>query len=70
MQQSTAQILPFPGGREPWVSKHTVAQYLGRSERWVEQQVRLGMPSRMIGGRRGFQLSAVDLWIDDDRRPS
>lgn len=57
-------VLRFPGGREPWVSKQRIAEYLGRSERWVEHQVRAGMPSRMIGGRRAFRLSAVDEWID------
>lgn len=57
-------VLRFPSDREPWVSKQHVAEYLGRSERWLEHQVRAGMPSRMIGGRRAFRLSAVDEWID------
>ncbi len=51
-------------GTEPWVSKAQVAAYLGRSTRWVEMMNREGMPSRMIGGRRGYRLSEVDAWIE------
>jgi excisionase family DNA binding protein len=69
MQQNQAQVFLFPGGREPWVSKQQVAKYLGRSSRWVEHQVRAGMPSRMVGGRRSFRLSAVDEWIDARQAP-
>lgn len=59
------RVVPFPGPEhEPWVSKSEIATYLGRSTRWVEHQVKLGMPSRMIGGRRAFRRSAVDEWID------
>ncbi|MGH2841968.1 MAG: helix-turn-helix transcriptional regulator [Solirubrobacteraceae bacterium] len=61
----SAQVLQFryPAGREPWVTKRDLAAYLGRSTRWVELMVRRGMPSQMIGGRRGFRLSAVEAWI-------
>jgi predicted DNA-binding transcriptional regulator AlpA len=45
--------------------KPSWAVYLGRSTRWVEMRVRDGMPSRMIGGRRAFRRSDVDMWVDE-----
>lgn len=64
-----AAVIPFPRAmaREPWLSKRQVAEYLGRSTRWVELRVRDGMPSKMIGGRRGFRLSEVEEWLDRGR---
>jgi predicted DNA-binding transcriptional regulator AlpA len=63
----TATVLPFrvPVGREPWLSKRQIAGHYGRSTRWVELRMREGMPSRLIGGRRGFRLSEVDEWIKE-----
>jgi predicted DNA-binding transcriptional regulator AlpA len=65
-----ASIIPFPSlaVREPWLSKRQIADYLGRSTRWVELRVREGMPSKMLGGRRGFKLSEVEAWIDEQNR--
>jgi predicted DNA-binding transcriptional regulator AlpA len=65
-----ASIIPFPSlaVREPWLTKRQIADYLGRSTRWVELRVREGMPSKMIGGRRGFKLSEVEAWIDGRNR--
>jgi predicted DNA-binding transcriptional regulator AlpA len=65
-----ASVVPFPGAalREPWLSKRQIADYLGRSTRWVELRVREGLPSKMIGGRRGFKLSEVEAWIDRRNR--
>jgi predicted DNA-binding transcriptional regulator AlpA len=59
-------ILGFPSRirAEPWLSKRQIADYFGRSTRWVELRVREGLPSKMIGGRRGFQLSEVEAWLD------
>jgi predicted DNA-binding transcriptional regulator AlpA len=54
--------------REPWLSKQQIADYFGRSTRWVELRVREGLPSKMIGGRRGFKLSEVEAWIDGRNR--
>lgn len=60
-----AVVLKFPAPViEPWLSKRQVADYLGRSTRWVELRVREGLPSKMIGGRRGFKLSEIEAWID------
>jgi predicted DNA-binding transcriptional regulator AlpA len=63
----TATVLAFraPAGREPWLSKRQVANHYGRSTRWVELRMREGLPSRLIGGRRGFRLSEVDEWIKE-----
>jgi hypothetical protein len=51
-------------GFEPWLSKREIASHFGRSTRWVELRMREGLPSKMIGGRRGFRLSDVEAWID------
>lgn len=61
----SANVVALPGSArfEPWVSKQQVANYLGRSTRWVELMARQGMPSRMIGGRRAYRLSEVDAWV-------
>lgn len=48
---------------EPWISKRAVAQHYGRSTRWIELQMREGLPSRMLGGRRAFRLSEVEAWM-------
>jgi predicted DNA-binding transcriptional regulator AlpA len=61
-----ASVIAFPRAvvRESWLSKRQIADYFGRSTRWVELRVREGLPSKMIGGRRGFRLSEVEAWID------
>ena len=65
-----AIIVPFPRSimSEPWLSKRQIADHFGRSTRWVELRVREGLPSKMIGGRRGFRLSEVEAWIDGRNR--
>jgi predicted DNA-binding transcriptional regulator AlpA len=65
-----AAIIPFPRAavREPWLSKRQIADYFGRSTRWVELRMREGLPSKMIGGRRGFRLSEVEAWLDRRNR--
>jgi len=55
---------PYRLGMEPWLSKREIAAHFGRSTRWVELRMREGLPSKMIGGRRGFHLSDVEAWID------
>jgi len=47
----------------PLLTKEQVARHYGMSSRWVEYQLVKGMPSRMIGGRRRFELAAVDAWL-------
>lgn len=59
-------LLTFPAWRstEPWLSKRQIATHYGRSTRWIELMARQGMPSRMIGGRRAYRLSEVDVWLE------
>jgi predicted DNA-binding transcriptional regulator AlpA len=66
MSTAGASVIPFPytATWEPWLSKRQIADYFGRSTRWVELRVREGLPSKMIGGRRGFRLSEVEAWLD------
>ena len=49
---------------EPWLSKQQIAGHYGRSTRWIELRMREGLPSRMLGGRRAFRLSAVEAWME------
>jgi phage terminase Nu1 subunit (DNA packaging protein) len=68
VREGGAELIALPGragSMEPWVNKRQLASHLGRSTRWVELMVREGMPSQMIGGRRGFRLSAVERWIEE-----
>ncbi len=51
--------------RMPLLTKEQVARHYSFSIRWVELQLVKGMPSRMIGGRRRFDLDAVDRWLRD-----
>ena len=51
---------------EHLVTKRQLAQYLGRSTRWVEMRVREGMPSESPTTRypqRRFRLSDVEAWL-------
>ena len=50
-------------GREPWCTKQELADHLGFSVRWVELRVREGMPTRRMGQRLRFQMSAVEAWL-------
>jgi hypothetical protein len=48
---------------ERWVSKRELARELGFTTRWVELQMRKGLPSRMIGGQRRYRYSSVEAWL-------
>lgn len=47
----------------PLLNKEQLGRHYGMSGRWVEYQLVKGMPSRMIGGRRRFELDVVDGWL-------
>ncbi len=70
MTSTGAAVIPFPRAavREPWLSKRQIADYFGRSTRWVELRMREGLPSKMIGGQRGYRLSEVEAWLDRTNR--
>jgi hypothetical protein len=63
---SRGRLLAFPraAAAEPWLNKGQIARHYGRSTRWIELRMREGLPSRMLGGRRAFQLSAVEAWME------
>lgn len=48
---------------EPWLTKTQLAAYLGVSVRWIEYQIRAGMPMLRFGNRAHFKASAVDAWL-------
>jgi hypothetical protein len=47
------------------VTKRQLAAHLGYSTRWIEQQVKAGMPYQRWGGRLRFQVSAVEAWLKE-----
>lgn len=59
------EVIPFPR-RDVIMDKRTLAQYLGRSTRWVELRTRDGMPSSLLDGRRKYRLSEVEAWLGGD----
>ena len=48
---------------EPWLTKTQLAAYLGVSVRWIEYQIRAGMPTLRFGNRAHFKASEVDAWL-------
>jgi hypothetical protein len=48
---------------QPLYNKAQIARHYGFSIRWVEMQLAKGMPSRLIGGHRRFDLGTVDRWL-------
>jgi hypothetical protein len=61
---SGGRLIAFPAAAEPWLTKKQIAGHHGRSTRWIELRMKEGLPSRMLGGRRGFRLSAVETWME------
>ncbi len=51
------------GPPQPLYTKAQIAHHYGFSIRWVEIQLAKGMPSRLIGGHRRFELGTVDRWL-------
>lgn len=61
-----ADVLQFPDrGHAPALTKRQLANHLRRSTRWVELQVRAGMPAGWDEHRleRRFDLRAVTDWL-------
>ena len=52
----TSNVVQFPVKHNPQLSKREVAQRLGRSTRWVEQQ---RFPSDLVCGRRVYSWDEV-----------
>lgn len=51
---------------DPWVGKAQLARHWGKSTRWIELRMRDGMPSRMMGGRRQYRVSACEDWLREN----
>lgn len=50
--------------RDRWLSKQQLADYFGRSPRWVQYRVAEGMPHRRYGQRLQFSIPQVERWLD------
>lgn len=52
-----------------WVTKRQLADHpsIRRSTRWIEQQMRLGLPSAMRRNRRVFHLPTALPWLEEHR---
>jgi hypothetical protein len=61
IQGGNDNVIRFP--REPWVTKQQLASHLGYSVRWVEMQVRKGMPRAPFPGAMRFRISTVEHWL-------
>ena len=48
---------------EPWLTKQQLSSHLHMSVRWIEMQVRKGMPVARFGSRPRFRVSAVEEWL-------
>lgn len=63
-----APVIPLHARRpnlEPFVDKHTVAEFLGCSVSWVEHHRGLRDISRLIAGKRKWRLSEVSTYIEE-----
>jgi phage terminase Nu1 subunit (DNA packaging protein) len=51
---------------EPWVSKLTLANWLGCSTRQVEKWGAMGMPFRRPGQKNQYRISACEAWLREN----
>jgi hypothetical protein len=51
--------------REGLVTKRQLARHLNFSERWVEMEVRKGLPHLKVGSRLRFRISDVEAYFDE-----
>jgi phage terminase Nu1 subunit (DNA packaging protein) len=62
----SARVYQLPAARSVLLTKKQLAVHLGRSTRWVELQVRRGLPveaaTDRFGGRR-YDLAKVEAWL-------
>jgi hypothetical protein len=62
----SARIYQLPATRPVLLTKKQLAAHLGRSTRWIELQVRGGLPveaaTDRFGGRR-YDLAKVEVWL-------
>jgi hypothetical protein len=62
----SARIYQLPATRPVLLTKKQLAVHLGRSTRWIEMQMRRGLPveaaTDRFGGRR-YDLARVEVWL-------
>jgi hypothetical protein len=62
----SARIYHLPATRSALLTKKQLAAHLGRSTRWIEMQMRRGLPVQAatdrFGGRR-YDLARVEAWL-------
>ena len=67
------EVIAFPTQHERELDYKQLAMMLGCSIRWLQYQRKAGMPDRGCGidGRRRFNLSEVQQWLDhrDRKQP-
>jgi phage terminase Nu1 subunit (DNA packaging protein) len=49
--------------REPWLTKHQLADLLAVSDRWIELQQHIGLPYLRMGGLNRYRISEVEAWL-------
>jgi phage terminase Nu1 subunit (DNA packaging protein) len=62
----SARIYRLPAARPPLLTKKQLAAHLGRSTRWIELQVRRGLPVEAATdrfGARRYDLAKVEAWL-------
>lgn len=64
----SARVYQLPAARPVLLTKKQLAVHLRRSTRWVEMQMRRGLPveaaTDRFGGRR-YDLAKVEAWLRD-----
>lgn len=50
---------------EPWLDKRALAKHLSCSVRSIELAMKDEMPHAIIFGRAKFQVSVVQLWLEE-----
>jgi hypothetical protein len=54
-----------PQAREPWLTKHQLAEHLVISHRWIELQQHVGLSYLRMGGIIRYRVSEVEAWLGD-----
>jgi hypothetical protein len=48
---------------EPWLTKPQLAEHLAVSDRWIEMQQRVGLPTCAWAASNRYRVSEVEAWI-------
>jgi phage terminase Nu1 subunit (DNA packaging protein) len=58
--------MPEPPTFEPWLDRRKLADYLSCSVRLVEIWLDEGMPYVVLGGRKKFRASEIEVWLEQN----